>query len=121
MKTQQINSPGKQAENQACLYLEKHGLKIIERNYRSPCGEIDLIMEQGAYIVFVEVRSRRSNIFGSAAESVDHRKQAKLIATALHYLQSHRFSNKRPSRFDVITISTLTNTIEWIQNAIEVQ
>lgn len=118
---QPLTTPGQHAENQACDYLVRQGLKLITRNYRAPVGEIDLIMEQGIYLVFVEVRFRRSNSFGSAAETIDRRKQAKLIATALHYLQAHRACNKRPSRFDVISISNIANSIEWIQNAFEVQ
>jgi len=80
---------GNRAEATACDYLQRQGLKLVERNYLCKRGEIDLIMRDGQDTVFVEVRYRRSDRFGSSAESVDWRKQAKLLATAEHYLQQH--------------------------------
>lgn len=119
--TQSTVQRGQQAEDLAYQYLEAQGLKLVERNYRCARGEIDLIMQHGKGTVFVEVRYRRSARFGAGLESVDHHKRARLIATALHYLQQHRRAAKGPSRFDVIAIApgAAQDTIEWIQDAFQ--
>ena len=80
---------GHAAETMACRHLEMHGLKLLERNVRSPYGEIDLVMRDGVSLVFVEVRRRGSERFGTPAETVGPRKQQRLRATAEHYLQRH--------------------------------
>ncbi|MDX2456067.1 MAG: YraN family protein [Gammaproteobacteria bacterium] len=108
---------GKDAENRACRYLQARGLQLLHRNYRSKGGEIDLILQDTDSLVFVEVRYRQQPGFGSAAESVDWRKQSKLIACARHFLQAHPDTARQPCRFDVISISGSSNNIEWIQNA----
>ncbi len=110
---------GQQAESLAQHHLEQRGLRFITRNYRCKAGEIDLIMADRDSIVFIEVRLRNNPRFGSGAESVDQRKQRKLTATALHYLQRHPDQAKRPARFDVVAISTQQNQadIQWIENA----
>jgi putative endonuclease len=107
------------AEEMARHYLEQQGLRLVERNYRCPPGELDLVMLDGRTVVFVEVRYRRNPRFGTGAETVDKRKQAKLISAALHYLQSKRV--KQPSRFDVISITPMRaeHEIQWIQNAFD--
>lgn len=109
---------GDLAEQQALQFLEEAGLRLIERNYRCRYGELDLIMGEGDTVVFVEVRYRRSSRFGGAAASVDHRKQRRLIATAQHFLQSHKTLRRRPARFDMVAV-TEPNALEWIQNAFE--
>ena len=81
------NKTGQQAEESAYHYLKTQGLVLVERNYNSPRGEIDLIMQDNNTTVFIEVRYRSNNWFGSGAESVDQHKQQKLLATAVHYLQ----------------------------------
>ena len=113
---------GQTAEDLACDYLQQQGLQLLERNYRCRQGEIDLIMRHDAYLVFIEVRYRRNANFCSGAESVDRRKQQKLINTATHYLQQHSQLAQHPSRFDVISMSRQKNTpaIDWIQDAFQV-
>lgn len=112
-------SRGQDAENCACTYLEQQGLRLLTRNYRSRLGEIDLIMQDRDSLVFVEVRYRHRQDFGSGAESVDHRKQLKLIACAQHYAQMHPRIADQPCRFDVISISNsgASEQIQWIKNA----
>ncbi len=117
-------SIGQAAEDLACRYLQDQGLHLIERNYRCKRGEIDLVMRDASSVVFVEVRYRRNNRFGSGAESVNRYKQAKLIATALHYLQSNKAAAKSPARFDVISVTLQgevghTTEIQWIKNAFD--
>jgi len=113
---------GTAAESQACNYLQQHGLQLIERNYRCRQGEIDLIMHDDNCTVFVEVRYRRNSNFGSAAESVDQRKQKKIITTASHYLQQHSELTQQPARFDVVSMSPQGNEtkIDWIRDAFQV-
>ncbi len=108
---------GNAAEEQARRYLEGQGLRTVARNVRGRFGELDLIMQQGQSLVFVEVRYRRSSSFGGAIASVDAKKQRKLIATAQGYLQQHPHDG--PCRFDVVALDNRPNGIEWLQNAIE--
>ena len=108
---------GKDAEAHACRYLQAHGLQVVQRNYHSRRGEIDLVMQDKDSLVFVEVRYRRQSGFGSAAESVDRCKQSKLIACANHYIQTFPEIARQPCRFDVVTMGGDMNSIEWIRNA----
>lgn len=112
---------GKQAEAAACDYLQRQGLTLVERNYHCRRGEIDLIMRDSASTIFVEVRYRRSSRFGSSAESVDWRKQAKLLATAEHYLQQHPRAARGACRFDVVALTTENDQtrIDWITDAFQ--
>lgn len=115
---------GEHTENLACEYLENKGFKLVGRNFHCRFGEIDLIMQDNDYIVFVEVRYRRSNNFGSGAETITASKQSKLIKTASAYLQQHAKLNQHPARFDVVSISGSVETsniknvdFDWIENA----
>lgn len=114
---------GKAAEDAALAYLGAQGLQIIARNYRAPLGEIDLVMTSAIdnALVFVEVRFRRNGHFGSAAESVDRRKQQKLVAAAEHFLQHHPAHSRRPCRFDVVSFSgdVSDSSLQWYPNAFD--
>lgn len=109
------------AERLAQEYLTKQGLHAVTSNYRSPRGEIDLIMRDGDVLVFVEVRSRASNAFVHAAETIDRRKRDHIIRAGRHYLQSERRSGDAVCRFDVIVVTGDENSrkIEWIKNAFD--
>jgi putative endonuclease len=108
---------GAYAESEAREYLQKHGLSFICANYFCKGGEIDLVMSDKNCVVFVEVRHRASHRYGSAAESVDNRKQKKLRHAAEHYLQQHPHSGS--CRFDVIAMTgpVTQDNIDWIKNA----
>jgi len=112
---------GLEAEVLACAHLERGGMRLLERNYRTPFGEIDLVMTHGPELVFVEVRLRRASSFGGAAASVDRRKRERLRASAEHYLQRHRQAARRPCRFDVVALSGPEDApvIEWLPNAFD--
>lgn len=113
---------GEKAERLAQEYLEQNGLKLITKNYHSPRGEIDLIMEEGNFRVFIEVRYRKNNNYGSAAESITREKQRRLLATANHYMQNEKLFRDSSCRFDVITVSGQYNTqVEWIKNAFQAE
>ena len=108
---------GQQAESQARQFLIRQGFKHLRSNYRCRQGEIDLIMEHNNYLVFVEVRYRGSNAYGGAAASLDRRKQARLRATAEHYLKLVG-GNDRLCRFDVVLLGAPPQSeLEWIPNA----
>lgn len=109
---------GSEKEQVGCRYLEDRGLRLVERNYRCRHGELDLVMRDGATLVFVEVRFRRSTRFGGAAESVDGYKQQRLTAAAGHYLQRH--PSPLACRFDVLAIGA-GDHIDWIKDAFIVE
>ena len=109
---------GKSAEDQARHHLEQQGLKLLETNYRCKRGEIDLIMQDTGTLVFIEVRYRKSDTYGSAVESVTPGKQNKLVAAARHYLQENR--SNTPCRFDVVGITGQNESkLEWIKDAFQ--
>lgn len=107
---------GDTAEDLVLGHLTDNGLQLVSRNYSCKAGEIDLIMKDGAQLVFVEVRYRARADFGSALESVTPAKQRKLIITAQHYLQ--RIGNTPACRFDVVGMGQ-DREIHWIKNAFE--
>ncbi|RLE08726.1 YraN family protein [Candidatus Aerophobetes bacterium] len=94
---------GRRGEAIAVSFLKKQGYKIIERNYRSKLGEIDIIAREKDNIVFVEVKTRRSDDFGLPQEAVSYRKQRRLTKIALGYLAYHRLRGMN-CRFDVVGI-----------------
>lgn len=121
---------GRVAEDLARRHLEAQGLKLLAANFRCPGSELDLIMREGDCVVFVEVRFRRSARYGGGAESVDRRKQARLGACALYYLQRHPRLARLASRFDVVAIGPSAGAahsaargpeqrIEWIRDAFQ--
>lgn len=117
---------GEYTENLACQFLKNKGFKLIEKNFNCRVGEIDLIMKDADNLVFVEVRYRRNNNFGSGAESITASKQLKLVKTAELYLQQNTKLNKYPSRFDVVSITGFIETdninkinFDWIENAFD--
>lgn len=112
---------GAHAEELACRFLLRQGLRLITRNYRCRRGEIDLIMQDRDNLVFVEVRYRRQSRYGSGLESVTLRKQRRIVLCAAHYLQCHPRAARRAARFDVVALEPDTNgtRIEWIRNAFD--
>lgn len=94
---------GSWGESVAAEYLRRKRYTLIAANYRCRLGEIDLIAENRTYLVFVEVKLRKSARFAQAREFVDHKKQERLKQTALLYLAQHEENTKQP-RFDVIEI-----------------
>lgn len=121
----QVSSPagpsrhraGRNAEHLAATFLERQGLRIVERNWHVRGGEIDLICDDGGSIVFVEVRLRTSTAFGGAAASITATKRRRLILAARHYLARRP---QRPCRFDAVLLDGLAEAnIEWIRNAFE--
>lgn len=110
---------GRLAEQHAEHYLSTQGLTIKARNYRCKAGEIDLIMNEGNTLVFVEVRLRSNRNFAGAAETVDWRKQQKLVRAAQHYLQRHGLTDAVACRFDVIAFdpNRIDGQVSWLRDA----
>ena len=116
-------SIGNLGEEAAVKALKKQKYEILERNYRTKMGEIDIIAKDGEYTVFVEVRLRKTNDFGSPADTIDERKQQKIIKTAQYYAVRNDIYDT-PMRFDAVLINAkvqngkLTDSeIEIIKNA----
>ena len=105
------------AEETARQYLIIQGLKWVESNYSCRLGEIDLIMRDKEFLVFVEVRARASANYGGAIESVTYRKQQKILKTASLYLVTRKLYNQTPVRFDVVSIEGRPPKLTWISNA----
>jgi len=107
---------GQSAEARAEAFLTTHGLIPVARNWRCRFGEIDLIMQDGATRVFIEVRLRSRSDFGGAAASVTLAKQKKLLAAARLYLAT--LKTLPPCRFDVVAL-TGKDAPDWIKNAFD--
>ncbi len=115
-----MNTKGQAAEIAALHYLEKQGLRCVQRNFTGRYGEIDLIMWHAKVLVFVEVRQRKSAQFGGAAASISPRKQQKMWLTAQQYCQT--LSSLPACRFDAVLFdgaSLPSSQIEWLQNIIQ--
>ncbi|BCJ85236.1 YraN family protein [Effusibacillus dendaii] len=119
MKDQRLQT-GRQGEQLAKRYLESQGWHIVATNWRCRAGEIDIVAQDGNCLVFVEVRTRTSNRFGSPSESVDWRKQKKIRQVASIFLSMNTVCVSR-IRFDMISIRMVENgqtpALEHIENA----
>jgi putative endonuclease len=110
---------GGRFEQLALGWLQARGLRLVQRNYRCKLGEIDLVMREREVLVFVEVRFRGLRSHVAACETVDSRKQRKLLRTARHFLLCNEALATHPCRFDVLGISEAGGLphYEWIRNA----
>ncbi|MCQ8104042.1 YraN family protein [Methylomonas sp. SURF-2] len=108
---------GDAAEQRALSYLQQQGLTLVTRNFRCKLGELDLVMRDGAALVIVEVRYRKSERFGGALASIGRQKQARIVAATQHYVIINSLSH-HAIRFDVVALSG-DNRINWIKNAFQ--
>lgn len=104
---------GAKGERQACKYLKRNGYKILERGYRNPFGEVDIIAEKGDTIAFIEVKTRLSEEYGAPSEAVNQRRRNKYIQAAKYYFYGKQI--EVTVRFDIIEI--LRGEINHIENA----
>jgi putative endonuclease len=118
--TQERLSLGRTGEELALAHLKAMKYKIIERNYRCPLGEVDIIAKEEGSLVFVEVKTRATKDFGGPAAAVNQRKQRQLSRVALMYLNQKKVKDA-PARFDVVAVdlSGSQPRIEVIQNAFD--
>ena len=112
---------GQQTEFLACQHLKQQGLQFITQNYHCAMGEIDLIMTSKNLLIFIEVRYRKNDSFGSAAASVTRKKQQKIIQTAQLFLLENSEYHNHDCRFDVMAMSPHGQgyRYDWIQGAFE--
>ena len=111
---------GKKGESVAVRYLKKQGYKIIQQNYRSKAGEIDIIARERKTLVFVEVKTRRSTSYGSPKWAVTPKKQKAISMAALYYLKMTDQTHA-DARFDVVSILAQGDEprIELVRNAFD--
>jgi putative endonuclease len=110
---------GREGEDRAARYLVKQGYKILERNFSTTVGEIDLIALHEGAVVFVEVKTRTTDAYGAPELAVTPQKQRRMVKAALSYIKRRKFYQV-PCRFDIVAISAATEKeIELIQNAFE--
>lgn len=109
-----LNSSGKAGERAAAKFLKKSGYKILEKNYRKTYGEIDIIARHGENIAFVEVKTRKSDAFGTPAEFVTKEKQKKIVKCAYTYIQENDLDAE--FTFDVIEVYMENNKIKEINH-----
>jgi len=105
---------GQKAENRAAAYLRLKGYSILERNYRVPQGEIDLVVRKGDALVFVEVKSRKNNSHGTPLEAVSPQKVRRVSAAAAVYLAGYTGSYSG-CRFDVVTVGPEKNFLGFLK------
>jgi putative endonuclease len=94
---------GQWGEDQSADWLRKQGMKVVARNMRTPVGEIDIIARRGDTLIFIEVKTRKSNAFGTPQEAVGPRKQRQIIRAAQWYLVAEKIRGLH-LRFDVIAV-----------------
>lgn len=112
-----MNALGRQTEDYCEEYLRRAGLRVVARNWHCRQGEIDLIAEEGATLVFFEVRLRTQERFGGARESIGARKRRRLLAAARAYLTGRA---EVPCRFDALLLESMDPPkVEWIRDAIQ--
>ena len=119
---------GQYFEAVAVRYLTEKGLTLIEKNFTSRFGELDLIMQSSPDdLIFVEVKFRTSADYGSGLETITYHKQKKIMTAAKHFLNRHKQFQQRPTRFDVLAISPKSPQSEppswefdWIVNAFDI-
>ncbi|MCB0176951.1 MAG: YraN family protein [Anaerolineae bacterium] len=110
---------GRRGEEIAAAYFTRLGFRILDRNWRCPIGELDIVMEQGDTLIFVEVRTRRGQRYGSPEESVTPNKQARLIELAHSYIQHVQPSHPQ-WRIDIaaVQLDQKPPQINHIENAV---
>lgn len=127
------NRKGQYAENIALKYLQEKGLKIVQSNFSCKCGEIDLIMNDTTFLIFIEVRYRKKTQFGHPLETISYAKQQKIIKTIQYFLMKHPKLHQFPCRIDAVAIYSDTDNngnnaeyikgenlkIEWVKDAIQ--
>jgi putative endonuclease len=120
-KTETI-STGRRGESLALEFLIGLRYAIVEKNYRKQYGEVDIIARDGDTLVFIEVKTRQTTVFGTPFEAVDARKQRQISRIAQEYIQSHRLGDE-PARFDVIAVRLERDnqpaTIDHMKNAFD--
>ena len=112
---------GKRGELAAVNFLTQNGYRILERNFKTKLGEMDIIAQDGATVCFIEVKTRKSQFFGSGWEAITLQKKQKLILVAKSYLKQKKLNDEK-ARFDVISVeldALFKENVEIVKNAFE--
>jgi putative endonuclease len=119
--TRERQSKGARGEERAAAFLREQGYRILDRNYRCTLGEVDIIARDGSTVVFVEVKTRSSERFGTPQAAIGLQKQKRMTAIALYYLKGKGWLGK-PARFDVAAVSLDEGraTVTLFKNAFDV-
>lgn len=114
---------GQAAEREARAFLEAHGLSYLASNFRCRYGEIDLVMQEDAALIIVEVRYRRRDSFMDPSESITRAKQQRIARTAAFFLQKNRRRGEPPIRFDVVSLTGPLGDlrIRWLRGAFDAE
>lgn len=116
----QPRAQGQVIEAEACRFLQQRGLLLLDANYTLRNGELDLVMQQEQVVVFIEVRYRKTDRYGTPAETVTPAKQRKLLVAARHWLATHPVQARLPCRFDIMAGRPGESgpQFEWIMDAL---
>lgn len=117
-RKKRINAHGKQGEDIAVKYLETHGYRVLDRNYTTDIGEVDIFATDERTLIAVEVKSRLSLRYGTPAEAVGHDKIKKISQVTSQYVKQFRLFGI-PVRFDVVEVYLNDNTVNHITNAFD--
>ncbi len=117
-RKKRINARGSSGENLAVKYLETHGYRVLDRNYTTDIGEVDIFVTDEKTLVAVEVKSRRSLEYGTPAEAVGYEKIKKISQVTSQYIKQFRLFGV-PVRFDVVEVYLQDNTVNHIVNAFD--
>ena len=117
-RKKRINARGKSGENLAVKYLETHGYRVLDRNYTTQIGEVDIFVTDEKTLIAVEVKSRLSLEYGTPAEAVGHEKIKKISQVTAQYIKQFRLFGV-PVRFDVVEVYLKDRTVNHIVNAFD--
>ena len=114
---------GARGEDEAARFLKKQGYRILERNFRSRLGEIDIVARDGDTLVFVEVKTRSGDSFGSPKDAIGKNKMRRITRGSMDYLRTRRKSGDVPARFDVVSVELKDGrfSTEHIKDAFDAQ
>jgi putative endonuclease len=110
---------GNVAEQQAVIFLQQQGLKVVQQNFRCRSGEIDIIAFDRDTLVFIEVKLRQNQNYASAGESITYSKQQRILRTAQYFLYIHPQYQHCNLRFDGVLFAHINHPPEWVQSAFD--
>ncbi len=113
-----VKNKGRKGEDIACKYLKTIGYEIMERNFSTEVGEIDIIAAGGGFLVFIEVKTRINDEHGYGADAVNYHKRRKINQVASQYIKKFGLFHY-PVRFDVVEVYTEENRVNHIENAFD--
>lgn len=106
---------GAEQEELAAAYVTEQGARVLDKNFYFRGGELDLVVQDGEYLCFIEVKYRKSRTYGYPEEAVTPAKQRKILRGVRYYMYQKKYPEDTPCRFDVISI--YKEEIQWIKNA----